>query len=185
MKTFKNLYPQITNFENLVLAAINARQGKRYQTNVTRFHFRVEWELLELKQQLQNQTYQPGSYHTFYIYDPKKRMISAAPYRDRVVHHALCNIIQPIFENTFIYDSYANRVGKGTHKAIERCQAFSRKNKYVLKADIRKYFPSIDHQILKQIIRKKIACEKNALVDRFIDRQQQSSRGAFRLFCRR
>ena len=80
-------------------------------------------------------------------------MISAAPYRDRVIHHALCNIICPIFERTFINDSYANREGFGTHKALRKFTQFARSNQYVLQCDIQKYFPSIDHEILKEQIR--------------------------------
>lgn len=97
-------------------------------------------------------------------------MISAAPYRDRVVHHALCNIIEPVFEKSFIFDTYANRKGKGSHAAIHRCQDYLRQYKYYLKTDIRKYFPSIDHQILKQVIRQKIGCTKTLqLIDLIID----------------
>jgi retron-type reverse transcriptase len=97
-------------------------------------------------------------------------LISAAPYCDRVVHHAICNVIEPVFEPSFIFDSYANRTGKGTHRAILRYQEFARKNTYVLKADIKKYFPSIDHEILKSAIRKKIGCPKTLkLIDQIID----------------
>ena len=76
---------------------------------------------------MQEKTYQPGSYQSFYIHEPKRRLISAAPFRDRVVHHALCNVIEPIFERSFIFDSYANRLGKGTHRAMDRCQEFARR----------------------------------------------------------
>ncbi|MGH7450301.1 MAG: RNA-directed DNA polymerase, partial [bacterium] len=104
------------------------------------------------------------------IYEPKHRTISAAPYRDRVVHHALCNVVAPLFERTFIFDSYANRVGKGTHQAILRYRDFCRKNKYALKCDVKKYFPSIDHEILKAEIRRTIACPDTLwLIDRIID----------------
>ncbi len=101
--------------------------------------------LLRLQQELQSQTYTPGPYTTFHVYDPKERLISAAPFRDRVVHHALCNVIEPVFERTFIHDSYANRVGKGTHRAIERFQHYARRYRYVLKCDIRKFFPSVEY----------------------------------------
>ena len=97
-------------------------------------------------------------------------MISAAPYRDRVVHHALCNIIEPIFDKTFIYDSYANRKEKGTHRAILRYQHFSRKYPFVLKCDVKKYFPSIDHTILKSMIRRKIKCKETLwLIDLILE----------------
>ncbi|ESA36595.1 rna-directed dna polymerase [Leptolyngbya sp. Heron Island J] len=97
-------------------------------------------------------------------------MISAAPYRDRVVHHALCTVICPLFERSFIADSYANRVGFGTHRALAKFIKFSRSSRYVLQCDIRKYFPSIDLEILKTLIRRKIKCKDTLrLVDAIID----------------
>jgi retron-type reverse transcriptase len=158
MKTFNNIFTDIITWHNLLKAAHNAGKGKRYQPDVARFHYHLESSLLQLQHELATRIYRPGPYRSFMITDPKERMISAAPFRDRVVHHALCNVIAPIFERTFIYDSYANRIGKGTHKAIERCQYYSRRYPYVLKCDIRKCFPSIDHLILKQEIRWKITC---------------------------
>lgn len=170
MKTYNGLYSQIYSFENLWKSADQAQQGKRFQESVARFNFNRERELFKLQDELQSQTYKPGNYREFIIYEPKKRMISAAPYRDRVVHHALCNVIEPIFERTFIYDSYACRVGKGTHKAVDRFTEFCRKNRYVLKADISKYFPSIDHEILKSLIRRKIRDKQTLwLIDLIID----------------
>lgn len=170
MKRLNHLFEKITAFDNLLLAAKKAQKGKRYQDDVTAFHFRLEENLLTLKYQVERRTYQPGSYKTFFIYDPKERMISAAPYRDRVLHHALCNIIEPIFEQTFIYDSYANRKGKGNHKAIDRYQFYAKKYPYVLKCDIRKFFPSLDHQILKQELLRKIKCQDTLwLIDTIID----------------
>lgn len=91
-----------------------------------RFNYNLETAILTLQQQLINKTYQPGKYRSFRIFEPKPRLISAAPYRDRVIHHALCNIIIPIFEKTFIYDSYANRKGFGTHRALKRFTKFYR-----------------------------------------------------------
>jgi RNA-directed DNA polymerase len=170
VKTYNGLYTQIYSFENLWKAADQAQQGKRFQESVARFNLNRERELFKLQDELQSQTYKPGNYHEFTIYEPKKRMISAAPYRDRVIHHALCNIIEPIFERIFIFDSYACRVGKGTHKAVDRFTEFCRKNRYVLKADISKYFPSIDHEILKSLIRRKIRDEKTLwLINLIID----------------
>lgn len=131
MKTAKNLYPQICQFENLLLAAKKAQKGKRFQDNVAQFNFHLESNLFQLQKELHDQSYQPGEYKEFHILEPKPRMISAAPYRDRVVHHALCNIINPVLEGSMIFDSYANRKGKGTHKAILRYQAFCKKNKYL------------------------------------------------------
>jgi len=164
------LFEQIVSFKNLLHASRKARKGKRGQGNVGRFEVCLEKELLLLQQELVTQAYTPGAYKEFYIYEPKKRMISAAPYRDRVVHHALCNVIVPIFERTFIYDTYANRTGKGTHKAIDRYQKFCRRTQYVLKCDIKKYFPSVDHEILKMLVRKNISCSRTLeLIDKIID----------------
>jgi retron-type reverse transcriptase len=170
MKTYKNLFDSICSFENLYLAARKAQKGKRFKNNVAQFNMNLEKEILRLQRQLQQQTYQPEAYESFYIYEPKKRLISKAPYHDRVVHHALCNVIEPIFENSFIFDSYANQKGKGTHRAVLRFQQYLRRYRYVLKCDIKKYFPSIDHEILKGIIRKKIADQKTLwLIDAIID----------------
>ena len=170
MKTYSGLYSQICAFENLWKAACQAQRGKRFQHNVARFNFHRERELFRLQEELLAQTYHPGTYREFTIYEPKKRMISAAPYRDRVVHHALCNIIEPIFNRTFIFDSYACRLGKGTHRAVNRFTQFCRQNRYVLKADIQKYFPSIDHEILKALVRRKIRDDQTLwLIDLIID----------------
>ena len=156
MKTHNRFFQKVCAFDNLVRASRKAQRGKRFQTQVTAFNFHLEKELYQLQAELQTQTYRPGPYYEFHVYEPKLRKISAAPYRDRVVHHALCNIIEPIFDPTFIFDSYACRKGKGTHKAVDRFTDFSRKNTYVLKCDIKKYFPSIDHEILKTLFRRKI-----------------------------
>jgi RNA-directed DNA polymerase len=170
MKTYKNLFTQIITFDNFLSAATKSSKGRKYNADVVQFHFKKEDEIFKLQEELKNKTYKPGAYRTFNIYDPKERMISAAPYRDRVVHHALCNIIEPIFDRTFIFDSYANRTGKGTHKAIERYQVFAKQHEYVLKCDIRKFFPSLDLAILKQEIRWKIACPDTLwLIDLIID----------------
>ncbi|NMF84640.1 reverse transcriptase domain-containing protein [Nodosilinea sp. P-1105] len=174
VKRHGNLWPQITDFENLLLAARNAQRGKRMQASVLRFNYHRETELLALQRELTSKTYKPGGYTTFEIYDPKLRMISAAPYRDRVVHHALCNIIQPIFERTFIDDSYANRSGYGTHRALGRFIDFMRTTPYVLQCDIQKYFPSIDLEILKGLIRRKIKCSDTLwLIDCIIDNSNE------------
>jgi len=170
VKRHGKLYPDLTTFANLFAASRQARRGKRYRDNVLVFEANLEAELLRLQAELQNKTYCPGAYRTFYIVEPKKRLISAAPYRDRVVHHALCNIIQPIFERGFIRDSYANRSGFGTHRALRRFTGFARTSRYVLQCDIQKYFPSIDHEILKALLRRKIKCPDTLwLMDTLID----------------
>jgi retron-type reverse transcriptase len=157
VKTYRNLYPQVYDFENLYLAYRKARRGKRGKAPAASFERRQEDELLALQAELQGQTYTPGPYASFYIHEPKRRLISAAPFRDRVVHHALCRVIEPIWERRFIHDSYANRVGKGTHRALDRAQAFSRRCAYVLQCDLRQFFPSIDHQLLQTELAHRIA----------------------------
>ena len=174
MKRYGNLYPQIIELENLLLSARKAQKGKRFRYNVLDFNYHLETELIKLQKELTDKTYQPGNYRTFRLTNPKSRLISAAPYRDRVVHHALCNVIAPIFEKTFIYHSYANRVGFGTHRALKKFTHFARNSRYVLQCDIKKYFPSIDHIILKQLIRRKIKCPDTLwLIDAIIDNSNE------------
>jgi retron-type reverse transcriptase len=170
MKRHGNLWPQVVSFPNLVAAARLARRGKRSRDNVAAFEVHLERELCRLQDDLRTKQYLPGAYRTFWIHDPKKRLISAAPYRDRVVHHALCRVLQPIFERSFISDSYASRPGKGTHAALNRCTQFMRKYAYVLKCDVRKYFPSIDHEVLKEVIARRIK-DRDVLwlVERILD----------------
>lgn len=157
-KTFKHLYPQIYSFENLYTAFRAARKnGKRKKAQVAAFEYHLEPALARLQEELRAKTYCPGGYRHFYIYERKRRKISAAPFRDRVVHHALCKIIQPIFEARFIYDSYACRVKKGTHRAIDRAQDFMRRFDYALQCDVKQFFPSIDHVILRGLLARYIA----------------------------
>ncbi len=157
-KSYKNLYPQIYSFDNLLAAYRRARKNKKQTPEMYAFHFNLEENLWDLHHHLRSGQYQPGPYRHFYIHDPKKRFISAAPFRDRVAHHALCAVIEPLFERKFIYDSYANRTGKGTHRAINRAQRWVRRYPYALKMDILKFFPSVDHQILTTVLAKTIAC---------------------------
>lgn len=156
MKRHGYLFDKITSFENLLKASRKAQKGKRFKNTTADFNLRLEPELLILQRELQERTYQMGSYKQFYIYDPKKRLISALPYRDRVVQHALCNVIEPIFDHAFIYDTYACRKDKGSHRAVNRFTAYCRKNKYALKCDVKSYFASIDHDVLFEMIIKKI-----------------------------
>jgi len=174
MKRYGNLYRQVIQFENLLLASRQAQKGKRFRDNVLDFNYNLETELIRLQKKLTNKIYQPGAYRTFHLINPKSRLISAAPYRDRVVHHALCNIIVPIFERTFIANSYANRLGFGTHRALKKFTHLARNNRYILQCDIKKYFPSIDHIILKELIRRKIKCSDTLwLIDSIIDNSNE------------
>jgi RNA-directed DNA polymerase len=169
MKTHRHLYASICTFENLHEAFRNARRGKRSRPDVATFEFNLEPELTQLQQELVDRTYRPGSYRHFTLYERKPRRISAAPFRDRVVHHALCNVIEPIWEARFIHDSYACREGKGTHAALDRCTQFSRRYPYVLQADVVQFFPSVDHAILRDLLARRIACPPTLrLIDRII-----------------
>ena len=162
-----NLYSNLCSMDNLYLAWKNARKGKIKRRYVKRFEKDLQNNLLKLQQELISKTYTPNKLKTFTLRDPKTRKISKSAFRDRVVHHALCNIIIPILEKSFIYDSHANQIGKGTLKAIERFDCFKRKVSrnntricWVLKADIKHYFDEMNHEILISIIRKKIKDEK-------------------------
>jgi len=170
MKRHGNLWPQILAWDNLILAARKAQKGKRFRENVLEFNYNLEPNLLQLQAELNDKTYTPGDYKTFNIDDPKPRLISAAPYRDRVIHHALCNIIVPLIERSFIADTYANRLGYGSHRALRRFTQFARSSRYILQCDIRRYFPTIDHEILKTEIRRKIKCKDTLwLIDTIVD----------------
>jgi len=156
MKRYGYLFEEICSFENLVKAAKKAQKGKRFKDSTSEFNLKLEDELLTIQEQLRQKTYQVGQYKHFYIFDPKKRLISALPYRDRVVQHALCNVIEPIFDRAFIPASYACRKNKGSHKAVSLFSGFCRSNSYVLKCDIKSYFASIDHDLLYDLVAKKI-----------------------------
>lgn len=177
MQTYRNLYNEMCTFENLHLAFKKAEKNKRLNPHILEFERNLENELLQLKHELETITYEPRPLKQFVIREPKTRLISASHFRDRVVHHALCNIIEPIFDKTFISDSYANRKSKGTLAAVLKFDEYKRKVSgngrllpcaknnnqvfgYVLKADIRHYFDSVDHEILMQIISRKIRDEK-------------------------
>lgn len=166
----KNIYEKICSFENLYFAYIKARKGKRYKDEILRFGENQEELLLQLQKELLDETYCHGEYHEFIVCDSKKRNIKAAPFRDRIVHHAFCNVVVPIFENGFIYDSYACRKGKGTHGAVTRLRKFLRsayetndekcRGGYCLQGDVSKYFDNVDHRILFELLGKKISDEK-------------------------
>lgn len=146
------MYQQVTAWPNVLLAYRKAARHKRGKASAAGFEHQLSDRLLAVQDDLTQFTYQPGQYVHFTIHDPKTRKISAAPFRDRVVHHALCNIIEPLFEAQFHPHSYANRIGKGTHRAIDALQAFARRYCYVLRMDIVKHFPSIDHALLFDIL---------------------------------
>ncbi len=149
-------FNELKTWQNLLLAYQKASKGKRSRCDVALFEYNLEAEILQLQGELRERSYRPGPYASFHIHEPKRRLISAAPFRDRVVHHALCNIIEPDFERSFVADSFANRLGKGTHRALDQAQRYSRCHRYVLQLDVRQFFPSIDHAILFQALSRKI-----------------------------
>jgi retron-type reverse transcriptase len=174
MKRYGNLWKRIISWENLLGAATKAQRGKRTRPVVQHFNFGQEKHLLRLAHDLEGGTYHPGKYRSHWIVIPKPRMISAAPYRDRVVHHALMNILEPILDRHFHPHSFACRKEKGTHAAADRLQFLMKRNRYVLKCDIRKFFPSIDHEILKGTFRRLIKDKKVlSLMDRIVDNSNE------------
>ena len=209
MKTYKNLYRQICSLDNLVLAWRKARKGKTQRDYVIEFERDLKKNLLDLQYELITRTYQPKPLTTFILRDPKTRKISKSDFRDRIIHHAIVNILEPIFDKTFIYDSCANRKGKGNLFALKRFDKFKQKvaengklksflnnnqvKGYCLKADIKHYFDEVNHDILLQIIKRKINDDKTIwLISQILnnsansrtqrERESNFERNAFRQF---
>jgi RNA-directed DNA polymerase len=177
MKRTGYLFDQICSFANLHEAYRKAIRGSGKTEEACRFSFYLEKELLQLKRELECDDYRPAPYRYFQIFDPKERTISVAPFRDRVVHHALVRGIEPIFERTFIFDSYATRKGKGSHAAVKRAQEFLKKYPWYLKLDVEKYFDGIDHEILMELISRKIKDSKVMALARQVIANSDRSRG--------
>ncbi len=160
-------FKEIWSFKNLHKSYLKARKCKKYRKDILFFSYNLEKNLINLQKDLLNQKYIHGSYREFIIQDSKKREIKVAPFRDRVVHHVLHNTIEPVFEKSFIVDSYACRKNKGTHKAIRKLESFLKllnhkktsKEIYCLKCDVLKYFDNINHNILLNFIKKKVKDE--------------------------
>ena len=203
MKTFKNLYSEIIIEENLILAYQKARKRKTKKDYVKKFNKNLKENISSLRLDLLSEIYLPKPLENFIIRDPKTRKISKSDFRDRIVHHAICNVLNPIFEKTFIYDSYANRKGKGALKALERFDEFKRKitrngkvngwfnnnqvKGYVLKADIKHYFETVSHKILINILKRKIGCSKtisliNKILNNYVGGGRSTNRNAIRKF---
>jgi len=194
MKTYKNLYSQIYNISNLILAWRKARKGKTKKKDVIEFEKDTLGNLFALHEELKNETYFPKPLKTFILRDPKTRKISKADFRDRIVHHAIINILEPIFDKTFIYDSCANRKGKGNLFALKRFDEFKKKvsrngkikgwindnqvKGYCLKADIKHYFNEVNHKILIKIIKRRINDEKTInLISKILENGGRTSFG--------
>lgn len=154
------LFGRLCGWENLWEAWVRASRGKRRMASVASFEARLEENLVTLGEELASGAWRPGPHVSFHIHEPKRRLISAAPFRDRVVHHALCNVTAPLLERSFVADSFANRVGHGTHRALDACQRHARRHDHVLAMDVQQFFPSVDHEILLGQLRAKIADDR-------------------------
>ena len=164
------LFRTLCDPAHLIGCARAAARGKKRNPSAARFLLELEPACFRLAQELSEGTWTPGGYRTFMVHEPKPRLISAAPFRDRVVHHGLVSLLEPHFERRFVAHSYACRVGKGTHRALERACELSRRRSFVLKGDIAKFFPSIDHELLKGEVRRAIEDVRLLeVLDRVID----------------
>lgn len=163
MKIFKSVFNEIVSAENLLASWRLFKRGKKRKTEIANFEYRLEENLFRLRRGLLDKTYEHGDYFGFYVHDPKTRHIHKSDIRDRVLHHAVFRVLNPIFEPTFIAESFSCRVDKGTHRAVEKLYRMLRKVSrnntqtcWALKCDIQKFFASVDHQMLLKIIGKKI-----------------------------
>lgn len=160
MKTYTNLYQKICTFAALYRAYQFCRRGKREREYAIEFEQDLEKNLLDLRDDLVEGRWMPGRYSRFFVEDPKRRLINAPPYEDRVVHQAVSGAILPIWEPMFIYDTYACLAERGTHIAVDRLQQFMRRHPegtgYVLQLDVKSYFASIDHEVLLSLLAKRI-----------------------------
>ena len=165
------MFDRIASFDALCAAALRAAAGKRRRVpGPAVFLANLETEVLGLERELRAGTWRPGGYVSFEVRAPKRRVISAAPFRDRVVHHALHAVTAPLFECGFIEHSYANRSAKGTHRAVARYERLRDRHRYVLRGDVYRYFPAIDHEILKTDVRRRIRCRRTlGLLDLIVD----------------
>ena len=164
------LFESVADFGALLAAERRARRGKRCRPDVARFVFQLETNLLDLESELRDGSYRMQPYRTFLVREPKLRRICAAAYWDRVVHHAVCDVLDPIFDRGLIDDTFACRRGKGVHAAVQRLQALARKWPYAPLLDVKRYFETIDHRVFKQIYRRKLKDQALlALLDRIVD----------------
>ena len=173
VKRIDNLYDRICDEQNIFLAYINARKGKGRTHGVMEFEKELDGNIKSIQKELLECTYKTPEYETFFIHDPKEREIFRLPFRDRVVHHAIMNVLESVWTPLFISQTYSCIKGKGIHgvlKHLKRDLKDEKRTEYCLKMDIRKYYPSVNHDVLKGIIRKKIKDEKLlALLDGIID----------------
>lgn len=156
-KRIQNLFESVVDFEHLHKSAWQARRGITLNSDTARFFYELESNLLILRKELIDECYEPQSFRSFVIQDPKVRLIQAAPFRDRVVHHALCSVLQPHLERSYFADSYACQKGKGNHKAVHRVQHLLRRFTWVGKIDIHHFFESLHHPTLYRLLERRIA----------------------------
>ncbi len=189
------MFEEIISIGNLFAAWETFKAGKRSGEDVQALERHLEDNLFRLEWELKTKTYRHKPYHRFQIFDPKHRIIHKADVRDRIVHHAIYRVLGPVFDPTFIFDSYSCRVGKGTHAAVKRLEGFARKVSrndtrpcWALKCDVRKFFDSINHGILLKILGQKIhdqntlwllrnIVESFRVVDKFAERERESFKG--------
>ncbi|MEK6607389.1 MAG: reverse transcriptase/maturase family protein [Myxococcota bacterium] len=158
MRRVGELWERLVSFENLHAAFLGASRGKRRRPDVLAFAPDVERRLFEIRDALEAGAYGFGPYRTFHVADTKRRLIMAAPFRDRVVHHAIVNVLDPVFDPTLIADTYACRRGKGNHAAMRRLRDLVRGDPraYALKCDVSRYFASVDHAALLGLLERKV-----------------------------
>ena len=160
MRRAGGLWPGLVSYDGLLAAAKAAAAGKRTRPDVARFLLDLEPEVLTLRRELLDGSYRPGPYRTFEVREPKPRLISAAPFRDRVVHHALTRALEPVFEPRFSPFSFACRKGLGSHRALTLARAACARFPFVLKADVVRYFSSVDHELLKGLLARFVKCRR-------------------------
>ncbi len=180
MKPLCHVYDEIVSVENLFRAAeATLAHGRRFRGEGARFKFDLEKEVFKLHEQLAAGRYRHGKYRLFTVWDPKVRVIAAGTVRDRVLHHAVHDVVAPRLDRMFIHDSYACRLGKGTHRALDRAHGFLRACRYGLHLDVKSYFSTIDHEILKGLIRRYVADERAlGLLERIVDSSDYLARKA-------
>ncbi len=175
MKRLNNLFEKVISIDNLRLADERARKGKLRSYGVQHHDKNRDANILALHEQLKNGTFKTSEYHVFTIYEPKERLIFRLPYfPDRILHHAIMNVLEPIWVSVFTKDTYSCIKNRGIHACAKSVQRVLRQDKdgtrYCLKIDIRKFYPSIDHEVLKSIVRRKIKDARLlSLIDEIID----------------
>lgn len=178
MRRRGHLFERVVAWPNLLRAARVAARGKRGRPEVAAFLFDLEPRLLALQASLADGSWRPGPFRVFRIRDPKPRTISAAPFGDRVVHHALMHVLDPLFDRSQPGQSYACRRGKGTHAAVAKTQSLCRRYRYVLKGDVEAFFETVHHGVTKGLVRRVLKDRRVLdLLDRIVDSGGCEDRG--------